>query len=228
MTKTSSLSSYQKEFIQFLLESEVLTFGDFVTKSGRRTPYFVNSGMFNTGYRIGKLGEFYAAHIQKIGLSDVQAVFGPAYKGIPLCVATSEALYRKFSHDVGYTFDRKEAKSHGDKGQMVGYKLREGDSVLLVEDVITAGTTLRHIVPILRSDLKVSIRGVIVAVDRCEKGQGELSASREAEKELGIHVYPIVTVHEILSYLSSENDTSFRLSEELQARMESYLAEYGA
>ncbi len=223
-----TLSEYQKNFVKFLVESDVLTFGDFVTKSGRRTPYFVNTGEFDSGSRISQLGEFYADHIHKIGLGAVQSIFGPAYKGIPLCVSTAFSLYQRYSPDVGFTFNRKEEKEHGDKGLFVGRQLQENDQVLLVEDVITAGTTLREIVPKIQEQAKVNIRGVVISVDRCEKGAGDLTASKEVEKNLGIQVYPLVTIHEVVQYLSAPNDCGFVLSQELQERVREYLEEYGA
>jgi orotate phosphoribosyltransferase len=222
------LSSYQKEFIDFLVATEVLTFGDFVTKSGRRTPYFVNTGKFNSGSRIARLGEFYASHIQKLGLSEVQSIFGPAYKGIPLCVTTTLALYHHHQRDLGFTFNRKESKEHGDKGDFVGMPLNDGDSILIVEDVITAGLTMREMVKVLSQHAKLEIKGVIVSVDRCERGASELSALVEVEKELGITIYPLVTIHEVIRYLSEPNASGFTLSKELIERMESYLREYGA
>ncbi|MCI5066278.1 orotate phosphoribosyltransferase [bacterium] len=222
------LGTYQREFIDFLVESEVLSFGDFVTKSGRRAPYFVNTGNFHNGSRISRLGDFYASHIQKIGLSEVHSLFGPAYKGVPLCVSTSISLYNRFKHDIGFTFNRKEEKTHGDKGNFVGTPLTDGDSILIIEDVITAGLTLREVVTTILDHAQVDIRGVIVSVDRCEKGAGELSAADEIERDLGITVYPLVTIHEVLRYLSEPNSSGFSLSNELFDRTKNYLEQYGA
>ena len=228
MNDVVQLGGYQREFIDFLVEAEVLSFGDFVTKSGRRTPYFVNTGKFHNGSRISRLGQFYASHIQNIGLSEVQSIFGPAYKGIPLCVATSQALYNQYERDIGFTFNRKEEKGHGDRGDFVGAPLENGDSILIVEDVITAGLTLREIVSTLRNHADIDIKGVIVSVDRCERGSGALSAADEVEKELGITIYPLVTIHEVIDYLSVPNPSGFSLSSELQERMNAYLKEFGA
>lgn len=224
----SIMQQYQREFIDFLVQSSVLTFGDFTTKSGRKTPYFVNTGRFDSGSKISKLGQYYATHIVEAGLSSVDSVFGPAYKGIPLAVSTASALYLQHDLDVGYTFDRKERKEHGDGGLLVGHSLKARDKVVLVEDVITAGTTLRQIVPFLRETLKVEVVGVVIAVDRCERGQGKESALTEAEKELAIKVWPIVNVHQIIEYLSTENQSSIVLSKTQKEAMLSYLAQYGA
>lgn len=212
------------KFIEFLLSSEALRFGDFVTKSGRKTPYFINTGQFRTGNLISELGGFYAQHIVDQGLSDINVVFGPAYKGIPLAVATASALANTYGHDVGFTFDRKEAKDHGDGGSFVGAPISNGTKLVIVEDVITAGSTLQHIVPILRGLGDITIAGVIIAVDRGERGKGELSAIAEVSSELGIRILPLISVHDIVFYLKS----SKKWPADLSQKMESYLREYGA
>ncbi|MCB0353786.1 MAG: orotate phosphoribosyltransferase [Bdellovibrionales bacterium] len=222
------LSDYQTQFIEFLVDTHVLSFGNFVTKSGRETPYFVNTGKFDSGSTISRLGSFYAAHIERIGLTSVSSVFGPAYKGIPLAVATSVALHSEYDCDIGFTFNRKEEKTHGDKGVFVGHQLSAGEDILIVEDVITAGSTLREIVPTLRSLVEIQIRGVVISVDRCEKGSQNISAVQEVERDLDVQVYPLVTIHEILDYLSQPNDSSFSLTKELQERIREYLKRYGA
>lgn len=226
--KEAKVLPYQKQFINFLVSSGALTFGDFVTKSGRKTPYFVNTGNFNDGLKISQLGKYYAAHIVESGLGNCNVIFGPAYKGIPLCVATSGALYTEHKLNCGFSFDRKEVKDHGDGGKLVGHKIKEGDHVVIVEDVITAGTTLREVLPFLASLGKVRIGGVVIAVDRCEKGTGDLSAVQEAQRTHGISVFPIVTVHHIISYLSGPNDSGFVLDAALQERIAAYLETYGA
>lgn len=228
MPNCQSVQDYQGKFIDFLVASGALTFGDFVTKSGRKTPYFVNTGNFNDGDKISALGSYYAAHIVQQKLSDVQSIFGPAYKGIPLCVTTASALSREHKKNVGYTFDRKEVKDHGDGGRIVGHKIKGGDSVIIVEDVITAGTTLREVVPFLKSLGDVKVLGVVIAVDRCEKGTGNLSAVQEAQQNLGVTVYPIVNIHQIVSYLSKANSAGFVLNEDLKKRIAEYLEMYGA
>ncbi|MEF9960372.1 MAG: orotate phosphoribosyltransferase [Niameybacter sp.] len=219
--------SYKKEFIEFMVRSGVLTFGDFVTKSGRKTPYFVNTGNYKTGYQAGKLGEFYAKCIAENIKEDVDALFGPAYKGIPLSVATAIALANDQNKDVNYCFNRKEAKDHGEGGTMVGYKLQDGDKVLIIEDVITAGTAIRECFPILKGTANVELAGLIISVDRMERGQSNRTAIQEIEEEFGIKTYPIVTVREIIDTLHNvEIDGKVVIDDAMRARMEAYLAEY--
>lgn len=189
--------SYKKEFIKFMCESNVLTFGDFTLKSGRKAPYFINTGNYKTGEQIARLGEFYAKCIEENNI-DANVFFGPAYKGIPLCVAASSALYLKYGKNVNYCFNRKEAKDHGEGGVIVGHKLSDDDKVLIIEDVITAGTAVRETLPILKKEALCDILGVIISVDRMEKGKGEKSAVQEVYEEFGIKVYPIVTVEDII------------------------------
>jgi orotate phosphoribosyltransferase len=191
-------------FIRFLLESGVLTFGDFTLKSGRKAPYFVNSGNFDNAAKISKLATFYAREIVNQGITDTETIFGPAYKGIPLCVATAEALYREYQLNVGFSFNRKEAKTHGEKGSIVGRPLVPGMRVLIVEDVLTAGTTLREVIGFLREQYQVKIQGVILSVDRCERGMGESSARSELEHQLGLRCFPLVTVFDLLEFLERE------------------------
>ncbi len=219
--------SYKKDFITFMVRSGVLTFGDFTTKSGRKTPYFVNTGNYKTGAQAARLGEFYAKSIMENGLSDVNALFGPAYKGIPLSVATAIALSNEFDKDLNYCFNRKEEKDHGEGGSMVGYKLKDEDKVLIIEDVITAGTAVREVFPILKGAANVSIEGLVISVDRMEKGQGEKTAIQEIEEEFGIKTYPIVTVREIIDTLHNvEIDGKVVIDDEMRAKMEAYLEKY--
>jgi orotate phosphoribosyltransferase len=224
----TGLQQYQMDFIDFLVSSEALAFGDFTLKSGRKAPYFINTGKFESGAHIAKLGSFYAARVAQFGLDKVDVVFGPAYKGIPLAVTTAMALYLNHGKTVTFAFDRKEAKDHGDAGKVVGHKLRDGEKVLIVEDVITAGTTLREVVPLLRELAAVEIAGVLISVNRCEKGTGNLSAAQEAEQSLGVPVIEIVTIHQMVEYLSRENKSGVKLSAEQQQRIAAYLKEYGA
>ncbi len=222
------LKPYQIKFIDFLVKSGALTFGDFTTKSGRKTPYFVNTGNFNSGAKIGQLGGFYADHIVNLGLGRIDLIFGPAYKGIPLAVATSAALATQHQMDIGFAFNRKEAKEHGDGGVIVGGKIQDGSRLIIVEDVITAGTTLREVVPFLNSIAKVEIISVVISVDRCERGTTTLSAIKESEKELGLTVAPLVNIHEIVQYLSRENESGILLSSDQQSSIANYLKQYGA
>jgi orotate phosphoribosyltransferase len=219
--------SYKKEFIEFMVRSGVLTFGDFTTKSGRKTPYFVNTGNYKTGFQAARLGEFYASCIQENMKEDVTALFGPAYKGIPLSVATAIALSNKYEKDVNYCFNRKEAKDHGEGGTMVGYKLQDKDKVLVIEDVITAGTAIRECLPVLKAAADVEIAGLIISVDRMERGQQNKTAIQEIYDEFGIKTYPIVTVREIIDTLHNVPiDGKVVIDDEMKARMEAYLKEY--
>ena len=223
-----ALAAHQEQFIDFLVKSGALTFGDFTTKSGRKTPYFVNTGRFDTGEKISQLGIYYAAHIMQTGLRELSTVFGPAYKGIPLAVSTASSLFTKHNKNVGFSFDRKEVKDHGDGGLIVGQPIVNGSKIVLVEDVITAGTTLRAVIPLLNQLAKVEILGTVISVDRCEKGTGHLSAVQEVESTLGVKVYPIVTIHQIKQYLAAKNNSGLVLTPDLTTRIESYLEQYGA
>ncbi len=189
--------TYKESFIKFMVECGVLTFGDFTLKSGRKAPYFINTGNYNTGKQLAKLGEFYAECIKENNI-DVETLFGPAYKGIPLAVACASALYNKYDTEVNYCFDRKEAKDHGEGGVIVGKKLTDGEKVVIIEDVITAGTAIRQVLPVLKAAADVNITGMVISVDRMEKGQGEYSAVQEVYNEFGIKIYPIVTVNDII------------------------------
>ena len=219
--------SYKQEFIEFMVRSGVLTFGDFTAKSGRKTPYFINTGDYKTGSQAAKLGEFYASCIQEHIKAPVDALFGPAYKGIPLSVAASIALYQKYGRDVNYCFNRKEAKDHGEGGVMVGYKLKDGDKVVIIEDVITAGTAIRETLPILKAAADVEIAGLIISVDRMEKGQGEKTAIQEIKAEFGIDTYPIVNAREIIKALYNKPvDGKIYIDDAVKERMEGYLEKY--
>ncbi len=222
------MTEYKREFMEFMVRSGVLIFGDFITKSGRKTPYFVNTGNYKTGEQIAKLGEFYAANIKEHLGDDFDALFGPAYKGIPLATAAAGALYRKYGINKNYCFNRKEEKDHGEGGVVVGYKLKDGDRVVITEDVITSGAALREVLPVLQSAAKVKISGMVISVDRMERGQRELSAIQEVKKEFGIDVYPIVTIREIIDTLHNRPiDGKVYIDDEMKERMEAYLAEYG-
>ncbi|NDC37373.1 MAG: orotate phosphoribosyltransferase [Proteobacteria bacterium] len=221
------LSQNQRGFIDFLVRSGVLTFGEFMTKSGRKSPYFINTGKFDDGAKILELGEFYAAHIVERGLSNASVIFGPAYKGIPLAVSTSIALKRSHDLTTSFAFDRKEVKAHGDGGRIVGKKIGDGDRIVLVEDVITAGTTMREVIPLLRTLGEIILEGVVIAVDRCERGTGSLSAAQETEHTFGVKVYPIVTIHQIVEHLSEENGSGLVLSKDLRGQINEYISTYG-
>ncbi|MDR1029007.1 MAG: orotate phosphoribosyltransferase [Clostridiales Family XIII bacterium] len=223
---------YKSEFIEFLIGSGALQFGDFITKSGRRSPYFINTGAFDTGARIDKVGSFYAAcmfdHMERGALPrDIDAIFGPAYKGIPLAVSASIALARDHGMEVGCCFNRKEAKDHGEGGNLVGAKLKAGDKVILTDDVITAGTALREALAVIRGVPNVDVTGLIISVDRMERGQGALSAAEEARRDLGVEVFPIVTVRDILTELDGKRKDGILILDEGRRReMEEYMARY--
>ena len=219
--------SYKEDFVKFMVRSGVLLFGDFTTKSGRKTPYFVNTGNYKTGAQAAKLGEYYARNIQEHVEGRIDALFGPAYKGIPLAVAAGISMNNLFDRDINYCFNRKEVKDHGEGGSMVGYKLKDGDRVLIVEDVITAGTAIRETLPVLKSAADIEIAGMVISVDRMEKGKGEKTAIQEVYEEFGIVTYPIVTVKEIIEILHNNPvDGKIYIDDEMKARMEAYMEQY--
>ena len=216
------MEQYKREFIQFLQSAGVLKFGDFTAKSGRKIPYFINAGEIKTGEHISKLGQFYAkAYLDKVGNKQT-ALYGPAYKGISIAVATSIAL-AKNGLDLPFFFNRKEAKDHGEGGVFVGYKPLSGEEVVIVEDVITAGTAIRETMEIMKSVEGIKIAACFVMVDRKEKGKGEKGAMVEIEEEFGFPVYSVVNVYDIIEYL--EEDSA---NEENVARIKKYLETYGA
>ena len=223
--------TYQEAFIEFMVRAGVLTFGDFTTKSGRKTPYFINTGNYRTGAQAAELGDYYAAciheHIAGAGGADV--LFGPAYKGIPLAVTAAASLYRSYGEDYPYCFNRKEVKDHGEGGSMVGAKVKDGDRVAIVEDVVTAGTAVRESIALFRDIADVKIAALFVSVDRMEKGTGERSALDELREDYGIAVYPIVTVRQIIDYLHNRPvDGRIYIVDGMKEQMERYLSVYGA
>lgn len=212
-----------------MVRSGVLTFGDFTTKSGRKTPYFINTGNYKTGAQAAQLGDYYAACIQENQPGGIDCLFGPAYKGIPLVVTAAASLYRDHSRDLPYCFNRKEAKDHGEGGSMVGYKPQAGDRVAIVEDVVTAGTAVRESIELFKQVADVKIVSLFVSVDRMERGTQDCSTLDELRQDHGIAVYPIVTVREIIAFLHGrEVDGKVYIDDGMRARMEAYLAEYGA
>ena len=191
--------TYKQEFIRFMVNNGVLKFGEFTLKSGRIAPYFINTGNYKTGKQLAKLGDYYAACIRENGL-EADTLVGPAYKGIPLSVATAIALYNNYEQELNYCFDRKEVKDHGEGGLFVGKQLQDGEKVIIIEDVMTSGKALREILPKLETAAKVQVVGMIISVDRREKAlNSDLSAVSEAKKEFGIDVYSVVTMDDIIS-----------------------------
>lgn len=216
------MESYKREFIKFLQDANVLKFGDFTAKSGRKIPYFINAGEIKTGDQIAKLGEFYAhAYFEKVG-NRRTVLYGPAYKGISIAVASSIALSKQ-GLDVPFFFNRKEAKDHGEGGIFVGYVPQEGEEVVIVEDVITAGTAIRESMANLSSLKGVKVAATFVMVDRKEKGKGEKSAMAEVEEEFGFPVYSVVDVYDIIEYLEEDPANA-----ENVARIKNYLSVNGA
>lgn len=194
------METYKQQFIEFMVDAGVLTFGEFITKSGRKTPYFINTGRYSTGAQLTRLGEFYASAIEQSVGRSFDVLFGPAYKGIPLVVTASMALERR-GHDVGFCFNRKEAKDHGEGGALVGAPLTDGTRVLIIEDVTTAGTSIRETLPLLRAVAAVELAGLVVSVDRQERGAGDRSALAEIQHEFGIQTFAIVSIDEVLEHL---------------------------
>ncbi|MCI2106625.1 MAG: orotate phosphoribosyltransferase [Intestinimonas sp.] len=220
--------TYQEAFITFMVKSGVLTFGDFVTKSGRRTPYFINTGNYKTGAQAAKLGDYYAACIQENLPDRVDCLFGPAYKGIPLAVAAASSLFRNYGRDLPYCFNRKEVKDHGEGGLLVGYQPKDGDRVVITEDVVTAGTAVRETIALFQRVAKVDLRALVVSVDRMERGTGERTTLNELREDYGIAVYPIVTVREIIFFLHNRPiDGTIYIDDAMKVRMEAYLQTYG-
>lgn len=216
------LSTEKRNFIEFMMSADVLRFGDFVTKSGRNTPYFVNTGNYKTGSQISELGFFYAALVQDVTGGEFEAMFGPAYKGIPIAASTAGALYRDFGIDKPYFFNRKEVKDHGEGGSLVGYKPQDGDRVIIIEDVITAGTAVRETIPVLRSAANLRVENMFISVDRCEVGKTPgKTAIMEVREEFGIQVHAIIQVTDIYEYLQ-ESGKDADILNRMKAYMDSY------
>lgn len=215
------LTEKKKEFIQFMLSANVLRFGEFVTKSGRNTQYFVNTGNYRTGAQLSRLGDYYAAMVADAVGGDFDAMFGPAYKGIPLAAACASSLWREHQIDKPYFFNRKEVKDHGEGGSTVGYQPKDGDRVIIIEDVITAGTAVRESMSILNACGDITVPHIFISVDRCEVGQTPgKTAIMEVEEEFGAKVHPIVTVVDVYEYLKENGDPA------LCKAMEGYMDRY--
>lgn len=223
------MEQYKQEFIEFMVDCNVLKFGDFVTKSGRKTPFFVNTGFYRTGGQLRRLGEYYAKAIHdRFGL-DFDVLFGPAYKGIPLTVAATMAISSLYDTDIRYCSNRKEEKDHGDKGILLGSPIEDGDKVLIIEDVTTAGTSIGETLPIIKAQGNVDVCGLVVSVDRMERGQGEKSALQEIQETYGLQTTAIVTMAEVVEHLyNREYRGKIYIDDEMKARIDAYYEQYGA
>lgn len=215
--------TYKQQFIKFMVDNGVLRFGEFTLKSGRKAPYFINTGNYRTGAQLSKLGSYYAACIKENGIV-ADTLVGPAYKGIPLAVTTAVSLYSDYGVDMNYCFDRKEVKDHGEGGLFVGKQLVDGERVILIEDVMTSGKALREMLPKLAQAANVQIAGMVISVDRMERGlESSLSAVQEVYKEFGVKVYSIVTMADIIDAIES----GVIEGKEYLAKMKEYRAAYG-
>lgn len=212
------MKAYQREFIEFALAKQVLRFGEFTLKSGRKSPYFFNAGLFNSGRDLARLGRFYAAALNDANLA-FDVLFGPAYKGIPIASATAVQLAEVYDRDVPWCFNRKEAKDHGEGGNLVGSPLQ--GRIMLVDDVITAGTAIRESMDLIQAN-GASLAGVLIALDRQEKGKGELSAIQEVERDYQAKVIAIITLADLVTYLQEQPSMADHL-----AQVQAYRAQYG-
>lgn len=223
------MEQYKQEFIEFMVDCQVLKFGDFVAKSGRKTPFFVNAGFYRTGAQLRRLGGYYARAIREAFGLDFDVLFGPAYKGIPLAVAAVTAISELYGRDIRYCSNRKEIKDHGDKGILLGSPIGSGDRVVIIEDVTTAGTSIRETLPILQAQGDVKPVGLVVSVDRMERGQGEKSALAEIGEEYGLQTTSIVTMAEVVEHLyNREYRGNILIDEEIKAKIDAYYEQYGA
>lgn len=223
------MESYKEEFIHFMIDCNVLRFGDFTTKSGRKTPFFVNTGFYRTGAQLKKLGEYYARAIHEAFGEDFDVLFGPAYKGIPLSVTTAIAMSEMYGADISYCSNRKEAKDHGEQGVLLGSPISDKDRCIIIEDVTTAGTSIRETYPILKAQGDVSVLGLVVSVDRMERGTGEKNALDEIADEFSMKTTSIVTMEEVVECLYNRpyNGTVI-IDDEKKAAIEEYYNQYGA
>ena len=217
------MEAYKQEFVDFMLESNVLRFGDFTLKSGRKSPFFMNAGAYVTGSQLMRLGEYYAKAIHETYGDDFDVIFGPAYKGIPISVATTMAYSRLFGKEVRYCSNRKEAKDHGDAGILLGSPIKDGDRIVVVEDVTTSGKSMEETIPIVKAQGDVEIVGLMVSLNRCERGKGDKGALEEIKDLYGFETNAIVSMNEIIDYLVEKKV----IDDELLGRLNAYYDEYG-
>ena len=222
------MERYKEEFIEFMVDCQVLKFGDFVTKSGRKTPFFVNTGFYRTGAQLRKLGEYYAKAIHdKFGL-EFDVLFGPAYKGIPLTVAATMAISEFYGKDIRYCSNRKEVKDHGDKGILLGSPIQDGDKVVIIEDVTTAGTSIEETLPIVKAQGTVDVLGLVVSVDRMERGKTSKSALTEISEKYGLKTTAIVTMGEVIEHLYNKPyKGKVIIDDAMKASIDAYYEQYG-
>ena len=223
------MEQYKEDFIHFMIDCQVLKFGDFTTKSGRQTPFFINTGFYRTGAQLKKLGEYYARAIHDTFGEDFNILFGPAYKGIPLSVAASIALQEDYGVEVGYASNRKEAKDHGEKGIILGTPINDGDRVVIIEDVTTAGTSIKETYPIIKAQGNADVLGLVVSVDRQERGTGEKAALDEIAENFDMKTTSIVTMEEVVECLYNKPyNGRVIIDDELKGRIDDYYSRYGA
>ena len=222
------MEAYNQEFIEFMVDCNVLKFGDFVTKSGRKTPFFINTGFYRTGAQLRKLGEYYAKAIAGKFGTDFDILFGPAYKGIPLSVAASMAMSEQYDADIKYCSNRKEVKDHGDTGILLGSPIADGDKVVIIEDVTTAGTSIGETLPIIKAQADASVLGLVVSVDRMERGKGERSALQEIQETYGFETTAIVTMADVVEHLYNKPyKGKVIIDDTLKAAIDAYYDIYG-
>ena len=223
------MEDYKKEFIEFMIDCEVLKFGDFVTKSGRKTPFFVNTGFYRTGAQLRRLGQYYAQAIKDTFGTDFDVLFGPAYKGIPLTVAATMSISELYDADIRYCSNRKEVKDHGDKGILLGSPIKDGDKVVIIEDVTTAGTSIEETLPIIKAQGDVDVLGLVVSVDHMERGKGTKSALKEIEEKYGFKTTAIVTMADVVEHLYNKPyKGKVIIDDTLKAAIDAYYEQYGA
>lgn len=223
------MEQYKQEFIEFMVDSQVLKFGEFTLKSGRKSPFFMNAGGYVTGTQLRRLGEYYAKAIHDCYGLDFDVLFGPAYKGIPLAVATTMAISSLYGKDIRYCSNRKEEKDHGDTGILLGSKLKDGDRVVIIEDVTTSGKSIEETYPILKAQADVQVKGLMVSLNRMEKGKTEKSALQEIQEKYGFAAGAIVNMEEVVEYLYNRPyQGTVYIDDTLKAAIDAYYEQYGA
>ena len=223
------MEQYKQEFIEFMVDSQVLKFGEFTLKSGRKSPFFMNAGGYVTGTQLRRLGEYYAKAIHDCYGLDFDVLFGPAYKGIPLAVATTMAISSLYGKDIRYCSNRKEEKDHGDTGILLGSKLKDGDRVVIIEDVTTSGKSIEETYPLLKAQADVQVKGLMVSLNRMEKGKTEKSALQEIQEKYGFATGAIVNMEEVVEYLYNRPyQGTVYIDDTLKAAIDAYYEQYGA